>query len=181
MKQKRPALFLLLATLAIVGAIWSFMIISAARSETLDQRVHNVASQLKCPICQGESVADSPSLISQQMRSVIRQQLQSGKSEQQVIQYFVDRYGSQIVWSPPWQGFTLLAWLVPIALLLAGAFLLFSVLRNWRTRPAIVLSDDDPELANADEAELERYRAEIEGELAEADPIFAQRRMEANS
>jgi cytochrome c-type biogenesis protein CcmH len=172
MKQ-RQSLFLLLALLAVIAATWSFMILADARNETLDQRVHEVASQLKCPVCQGESVADSPSTISQQMRAVIRQQLQSGKSEQEVIQYFVDRYGEQIVWSPPWQGFTLLAWLVPIALVLVGAFLLFTVLRSWRTapftRPAV---DDNAELADIDEADLERYRAQVEDELAVSDPIL---------
>ena len=173
MKQRQP-LFLLLALLAVIAAIWSFMILADARNETLDQRVHDVASQLKCPVCQGESVADSPATISQQMRAVIRQQLQSGKSEQEVIQYFVDRYGEQIVWSPPWQGFTLLAWLVPIALLLVGAFLLFTVLRSWRTAPFIrPTGDDNAELADIDAADLERYRAQIEDELAASDPIFA--------
>ncbi len=172
MKQRQP-LFLLLALLAVIAATWSFMILAGARNETLDQRVHDVASQLKCPVCQGESVADSPSTISQQMRAVIRQQLQSGKSEQEVIQYFVDRYGEQIVWSPPWQGFTLLAWLVPIALLVVGAFLLFIVLRSWRTAPfTLPTKDDDAELADIDAAELERYRAQIEDELAASDPIF---------
>ena len=186
MKQKRP-FFFVLAMLAIVGATWSFMILTAARNETLDQRVHDVASQLKCPVCQGESVADSPSTISQQMRAVIREQLQSGRSEQQVIQYFVDRYGEQIVWSPPWQGFTLLAWLVPIALLLAGALLLFTVLRYWRNlsprqdaTPPANSAADEAELANIDEAELQQYRAQIEEELAASDPIFARQRMEAN-
>ena len=154
MKQRQP-LFLLLALLAVIAAIWSFMILTAARNETLDQRVHDVASQLKCPVCQGESVADSPSTISQQMRAVIRQQLQSGKSEQEVIQYFVDRYGEQIVWSPPWQGFTLLAWLVPIALLLVGALLLFTVLRSWRTAPVTrPTSDDNAELAGIGRAHV---------------------------
>ncbi len=178
-KQKR-SLFLVLAVVAVTGAIWSFMILSAARNETLDQRVHDVASQLKCPVCQGESVADSPSQISQQMRGVIRQQLQSGKSEQQIIQYFIDRYGQQIVWSPPWQGFTLLAWLVPIALLLGGVVLLFIVLRDWRTAPPTDTTGDDAELADLDDAELRRYRAQIEEELAAADPIFAPQRREAN-
>ncbi len=172
MKQRQP-LFLLLALLAVIAAIWSFTILTAARNETLDQRVHDVASQLKCPVCQGESVADSPSTISQQMRAVIRQQLQSGKSEQEVIQYFVDRYGEQIVWSPPWQGFTLLAWLVPISLLFVGAFLLIAVLRTWRIAPSTLPTGDDAELAHIDAADLERYRSQIEEELAASDPIFA--------
>ncbi len=182
MKQKR-SLFLVLALVAVIGAIWSFMILNTARrgaNETLDQRVQDVASQLKCPICQGESVADSPSHLAQEMRGVIRQQLQSGRSEQQVVQYFVDRYGQQIVWSPPWQGFTLLAWLVPIALLLGGAVLLFMVLRDWYTAPRVGTNDDDADLAGIDEAQLQRYRAQIEEELAGSDPIFAPRRMEAN-
>lgn len=179
MKQKR-SLFLVLALVALIGAIWSFMILNAARDETLDQRVQDVASQLKCPICQGESVADSPSQLAQEMRGVIRQQLQAGRSEQQVVQYFVDRYGQQIVWSPPWQGFTLLAWLVPIALLLGGAILLFIVLRGWYTAPRVGTNDDDAGLTGIDEAQLQRYRAQIEEELAESDPIFAPRRMEAN-
>src|SRR6266567_4779256 len=179
MKQRR-ALFLLLVALAVTTAIWSFIAFTAARSETLDQRVHDVASQLKCPVCQGESVADSPSTISQQMRGVIRQQLQSGQSEQQIIQYFIDRYGPQIVWSPPWQGFTLLAWLVPIILLLGGAVLLLMVLRDWYTAPRVGTNDDDADLAGIDEAQLQRYRAQIEEELAGSDSIFAPRRMEAN-
>jgi len=61
MRQKR-SLFLVLALVAVIGAIWSFMILNTARrsaNETLDQRVQDVASQLKCPICQGESVADA--------------------------------------------------------------------------------------------------------------------------
>ena len=182
MKQKRP-LFLILALVAIIGAIWSFMILNAARRDantTLDQRVQDVASQLKCPICQGESVADSPSQLAQEMRGVIRQQLQSGRSDQQVIQYFVDRYGQQIVWSPPWQGFSLLAWLVPITLLLGSALLLFMVLHDWHTAPRVGTSDNDSDLAGIDDTELQHYRAQIEKELAESDPIFTPREMEAH-
>ena len=84
-----------------LAAAGSKVLLVAPAPESLDQRVHDVASQLKCPVCQGESVADSPSTISQQMRAVIRQHLQQGQSEQQVIQYFVSRYGISILWSPP--------------------------------------------------------------------------------
>lgn len=179
MKQKRP-LFIALAVIAIVGAIWSFVFLSAPHTSTLDQRVQDVASQLKCPVCQGESVADSPSEIAQQMRAVIRQQLQSGKSEQEVISYFESRYGQQIVWSPPMQGFTLLAWLVPIALLLGGAFLLFFVLRDWHSMAASTQNaEGDTDLANIDEADLQRYAAQLERDLAADDPIFTQHRTEA--
>ncbi len=76
--KRRRSLLLCIAILAIVGSIWSYVLITAPPQETLDQREHDVASQLKCLVCQGESVADSPALLSQQMRAIIRQQLQSG-------------------------------------------------------------------------------------------------------
>ncbi|TME60407.1 MAG: cytochrome c-type biogenesis protein CcmH, partial [Chloroflexi bacterium] len=90
MKQRRP-LFIGLAVVAIVGAIWYSIFLQNPPQQTLDQRVQHVGSQLKCPVCQGESVADSQSAIAQQMRGIIRQQLQSGMSEQAVIQYFQAR------------------------------------------------------------------------------------------
>src|SRR5690348_12559407 len=112
------------------------MLINASRSLTLEQRAREIGAQLKCPVCQGESVADSPSTLSQQMRGIILRQLREGKSEQEIIQYFRNSYGDQIIWSPPWQGFTLFAWLAPMALLLGGIILLFFTLRDWRSAPS---------------------------------------------
>jgi cytochrome c-type biogenesis protein CcmH len=171
MKQKRT-IFLLLGIVAIVAAFWSLLSLNAATHKTLDQQVYEVGSQLKCPVCQSESVADSPALIAQQMRGVIRQQLQSGRSEQQVLQYFIDTYGEQIAWSPPWQGFTLLAWLVPIALVLVGAAFLFFTLREWRAIAPAHAEEDGKMLAYVGDPELERYRKQLEEELAADDPLF---------
>src|SRR5436190_23753235 len=131
---KHRSLLLILGLAAIICSIWVYTLLISPSQQTLDQRVHDVASQLKCLVCQGESVADSPATLSLQMRGVIRQQLQSGKSEQEVIQYFVSRYGDRILLSPPWQGLTLLAWLVPIALMVGGILLLFVVLRSWQSQ-----------------------------------------------
>ena len=171
--KRRRSLLLCIAILAIVGSIWSYVLITAPPQETLDQREHDVASQLKCLVCQGELVADSPALLSQQMRAIIRQQLQSGKSEQEVIQYFVSRYGNRILWSPPWQGFTLLAWLIPIGLLLGGALLLFFVLRGWLTQAnAASPGDGALTLEGMDESELAQYRQQIEKELQEVELDF---------
>ena len=125
--RKRRSLLIFLAVAAIVGAIWSYEFLITPRQQTLDQRVYTVASQLKCLVCQGESVADSPATLSQQMRGIIRQQLQSGKSEQEVIQYFESRYGDRILWSPPWQGFTLLAWNPLYEQITLGVILLLAV------------------------------------------------------
>lgn len=175
--QRRPFL-LVSAALVIIAAAWSFVIFHpSSASQTLDQRTRAVASQLKCPICQGESVADSPSFLAQEMRRSIHDQLQAGRSEQQVIQYFEDRYGSQIVWSPPKQGFDLLAWVVPIGLLLAGLLLIALVMRDWRSGGSIVeAGDEEPPHTLVEDAEtgseLASYRKQLEDELAADDVIF---------
>ena len=172
--KKRHSLLLFLAVVTIISSIWLYTFLVSPSKQTLDQRVHNVASQLKCLVCQGESVADSPATLSLQMRGVIRQQLQSGKSEQEVIQYFVSRYGDRILLSPPWQGLTLLAWLVPIALMFGGILLLFVVLRNWQSHSKRETDiADRAESVNIDEKELAYYQHQIEQELAAEDPVFS--------
>ena len=172
--KKRRALLIIIAVVVLLAAIWSYVLLVAPSQESLDQRVHDVASQLKCPVCQGESVADSPSTISQQMRGVIRQQLQQGQSEQQIIQFFVSRYGSNILWSPPKQGFTMLAWIIPIAILLIGALLLVLVLRGWLAagRATRRIGEDDGG-EQLDQDDLQQYQAHLEQELAADDPMFA--------
>ncbi len=171
--KKRHSLLLVLGIVAIISSIWLYTFLVSPSKQTLDQRVHDVASQLKCLVCQGESVADSPATLSLQMRGVIRQQLQSGKSEQEVIQYFVSRYGDRILLSPPWQGLTLLTWLVPIALMIGGVLLLFVVLRSWQSNSDKQPIEDRAESVNIDEKELAYYQRQIEEELAAEDPVFS--------
>jgi cytochrome c-type biogenesis protein CcmH len=177
--RRLSPLLLILAALALIAAVWSTLLIIKPKQETLDQRVQNVASQLRCPVCQGESVADSQATIAQQMRQVIREQLQSGKSEQDVIQHFIRSYGDQIVWLPPWQGFSLLVWLVPLVFFLGGAVLVYIVLREWRSGGAVA---EGSNRASGNEilldADLEQYRAQLEAELAEEDPLFRHPRTE---
>lgn len=173
--ENRPFLFVL-AVVLFLGVLWSYLFITASTHRTLDQRTHDVAAQLKCPVCQNESVADSPSIISQQMRSVIRQQLQAGRSEQQVVQYFEDRYGPQIILSPPWQGFSLLIWLVPIALFLAGLGTLFFIVRDWRQgapmHDAALDERNENRGVSEEDAEMVQYRQQLEQELAAEDVLF---------
>ncbi len=171
--RKRRSLLIFLAVTAILGSIWCYALLTRPPQQTLDQRVHDVASQLKCLVCQGESVADSPATLSQQMRENIRQQLQSGKSEQEVIQYFVSRYGDRILLSPPSQGFTLLAWLVPIALLLGGTLLLFVVLWSWHTQSSRgSLENDAAESEAINESDMAYYQQQVLVQLAAEDPVL---------
>ena len=155
------------AVLVVVAAVWTATLVAHAQPETLDQRVYDVASQLQCPICQGESAADSPSTLAQQMRGVIRERLQAGPSNQQVIDYFVSTYGDGIRESPPMSGFTLVMWLGPLVMLLVGIWLVTTVAKQWRAVPALAAAGDtdDADLGDLSPEDEARYRALLDAEL----------------
>jgi cytochrome c-type biogenesis protein CcmH len=120
-----------------------------------EQTVHDVASQLRCVVCQSLSVADSPSETANQMRAIIRERLVAGDSPEQVRAFFVEKYGDWILLSPPKSGFTLLVWVVPFVGLGIGLVLVAIVLRRWsRTPQAAAPSHIDP-------AVRERIRREM--------------------
>ena len=97
----------------------------------LEARTRAVASQLRCPVCQGISIEDSPSELAQDMRNVVRQQLRAGRTPDEIKAYFVGRYGDWILLEPPAHGFTLLVYALPIGLLVAGGGVLTVALRRW--------------------------------------------------
>ncbi len=127
---------------------------SAAPRTSLTDRTMAIARDLRCLVCQGESVADSPSGFSQGIRGEIRRRLRAGESASQIENFLVSRYGDKILLAPPASGIGNLAWLAPPALVLAGVVLLVMLVLNWRQRgraPAAVVLDEY----------LERVRAEI--------------------
>ncbi len=167
---RRPANVVALVVLAAAAIVWAATAIQSARGETLDQRTHDVAAQIQCPVCNGESAADAPSPVALEMRAVIRQKLAQGESEQQVLDYFAQQYGSGILESPPKQGFTSLIWLAPPLAFLAGLVLLVSVGREWRAAQTASGADpggdsDTTETATMTDADRERYRLVLQREL----------------
>jgi cytochrome c-type biogenesis protein CcmH len=137
------------------------LVTPVAHGDDLDERVRQIASQLQCPVCQSVSVADSPSELARQMRGVIRQKLERGETPEQIIQYFIDRYGEGVLLNPPKRGFTLGAWLAPLIILLAGGWVVAAFVRA-RTRRAGTQEALDEDTMPAD---LERYREAIRREL----------------
>jgi cytochrome c-type biogenesis protein CcmH len=85
------------------------------RETELDRQVKEVSSQLRCVVCQGLSIQDSPSTLAQEMRSLVREQLEAGQSPEQVKAYFVERYGEWVLLRPKASGVNLLVYLLPVA------------------------------------------------------------------
>ena len=107
---------------------------SAPADSALDAATRSLSSQLRCPVCQGLSVQDSPSELAQQMRDVVRQQLQDGKTPDQIKDYFVARYGQWILMAPPAAGFNWLVYSLPGVVLLFGIVFLVVMVRRWTSR-----------------------------------------------
>jgi len=97
----------------------------------LDAQVRKLSAELRCPVCQGLSLADSPSELSQEMKNVVRAQLESGKSPDEVKAYFVGRYGEWILLEPKPHGWNLLVYALPLLLVLAGLAGVFFLARRW--------------------------------------------------
>lgn len=101
-----------------------------AVADDLDAQTDAIASRLRCPVCQNESVAESPSVLAQQMRALIRTKLRSGESSDQIIAYFVDKYGEWILLEPPRRGILWLVWVGPLIALALGAAVAARFLRH---------------------------------------------------
>jgi cytochrome c-type biogenesis protein CcmH len=101
----------------------------------LEARTASVAAQLRCPVCQGESIQDSPSELAQQMRGLVKDQLRAGKTPDQVKAYFVSKYGEWILLDPRPRGFNLVLYFTPYVLLLAGLGVVVIAVRRWTGPP----------------------------------------------
>ncbi|MEO6444674.1 MAG: cytochrome c-type biogenesis protein [Gemmatimonadaceae bacterium] len=109
---------------------------SAQMSESeLERRTREVAAQLRCPVCQGNSIQDSPSELAQEMKGVVRDQLAAGRTPNEVKQYFIDKYGEWVLLEPTASGFNLLVYVLPVLMLLGGAFVIVRAVRKWTTAP----------------------------------------------
>jgi cytochrome c-type biogenesis protein CcmH len=100
--------------------------------------VRAITTRLRCPVCQGESVADSPSQNAQEITTLVQQQLQSGWSTEQIEQYFIDRYGDWVLLDPPRSGATLWLWVAPVVALTVGAMAIVSRLGPSPRRRVLV-------------------------------------------
>jgi len=121
-----------------------------ADDPVLEKRMIGLAQNLRCLVCQNESLASSHSELAEDLRREVREQMQKGMSDQEIIDYLVSRYGDFVLFDPPVKSYTLLLWYGPFALLLAGlAGLVFQLRKRKNKISEAHLSDEDAHRAAA--------------------------------
>lgn len=116
----------------------------------VEQRLAKLSQELRCLVCQNETLADSRADLAEDLRDEIRIQIRAGKSDQEIIAFLTQRYGDFILYRPPVRPTTYLLWFGPFVLLLAGLAILFQYVRRRRD-----MIDEQP-LSNADRAQAEK-------------------------
>jgi cytochrome c-type biogenesis protein CcmH len=116
-----------------------------AEDPVLEKRMIGLAEKLRCLVCQNESLASSHAELAEDLRREVREQMKLGKSDQEIIDYLVARYGDFVLYDPPMKKTTLLLWYGPFALLLIGGGVLVYQLRKRKSQIA------EPELSAEDE------------------------------
>lgn len=152
----RPALrrgLLLFFSLVLLAAI---ALACASQEATLEERAYALDRQLMCPVCDGQTVDQSNAQVALDMKEVIREKLNAGESEDEILDYFSARYGDAVLASPPASGFSVVVWIVPSAALLVGVALLAVIMRRMKKRHTGEESSDEG---------LDEYLAQVDREL----------------
>jgi cytochrome c-type biogenesis protein CcmH len=134
---------------------------SALLDPPREARVQALGKQLRCPMCQGLSIADSNSSAARAQMDKVRELVAAGRTDQEIRDYFTSRYGEWALLEPPASGMNLLVWMLPLLLLVGGAFAIARAMRRPAVAPASPAPPSDREGPPADDPYLEAVRAEL--------------------
>jgi cytochrome c-type biogenesis protein CcmH len=137
--------------LAAVVAVVLGILLWPGGSASPAERARSIEEQLKCPECQGLSVADSQAPTSRAIRADVKRRIAAGQSDATIRQAYVDKYGESILLDPRGSGLGLLVWVLPVLALALGALGIGFALARWRREPRLHATD-------ADEALVDRAR-----------------------
>lgn len=132
-----------LVALAVVATV-ALAIGTVARPghQTVADRVQHVTSQLRCPVCSGETVADSNAPISRDIRAAVEQRVTAGQSNGQITDYIVQKFPGTLL-TPPTRGIGLIVWALPVLAFAAAAATLAVAFVRWRSRPLVTVTAAD--------------------------------------
>ncbi|EAU3588468.1 cytochrome c-type biogenesis protein CcmH, partial [Salmonella enterica] len=125
-----PGMVMLMLALVISGSARATTDVMPFKDEAQEQQFRQLTEQLRCPKCQNNSIADSNAMIATDMRRRVYDLMQEGKSRQEIIDYMVARYGNFVTYDPPLTPLTVLLWVLPLAAIVAGGWIIVARTRR---------------------------------------------------
>ena len=142
----------------LLGFALTFSACASEAPPSLEERAQSIDKQLICLQCPGETIDQSQVELAAQMRAAVRARLEDGWTRDEILRYFVDRYGEAVLAAPPKEGFSLLAWVVPPVGLAGALVLLLLVVRSMRVRSDVQNEGTEP-------GQMEDYLAMADAEM----------------
>ena len=136
MKALRSVLIVL--ALLSCGSAWAVQPDEVLPDPALEARARALSKELRCMVCQNQSIDDSEAPLARDLRILVRERLTAGDSDPQVVDFLVARYGEFVLLKPRFEWHNAVLWLTPAAALLAGAFAIYAALRRRRVAPSRV-------------------------------------------
>lgn len=139
----------------IIWLMMSFSVLAIgvdeARLENPKQeaRAQELMKQLRCLVCQNQSIVDSDASLAKDLRIIVRERIMAGDNDEQILSYMTSRYGDWVLLKPPFDGATIILWLSPLLLLLVGFFIIFNTQKKRKSYVSFEpLSDDEKQRLN---------------------------------
>ena len=150
-----------LIALCFVASIWGNAIAAPVTIYKFDSKereaiFYKLSDELRCLVCQNQNIAESNSELAQDLRKQIYTMLQQGKSEDEIVEFMVDRYGDYVLFNPPFKPLTWLLWLGPMMILFVALFVVMKAIGSQRKN-----KDSDDEYAADDLARLQSLKSEL--------------------
>ncbi len=144
--RRKLALLALLTAALFTHAAFAGEAAPAAADPVLESRMLAITTELRCLVCQNQTIADSHADLAIDLRQQVRELLQKGQTNQQILDYMTDRYGDFVLYRPPLKGTTVLLWAGPGVMMVGGMVLLVIILRRRSRLPE---DQFDPEETDA--------------------------------
>ncbi len=134
--------------------------------EELEKTANELYGRIMCPICPGQTIAQSSNETSKQMRDLVLKKLRQGETKEEILQYFTSRYGERILAKPNKKGLNLMLWFLPFVFLTLAAIVIYLLIRHWTKKFQVKT------VTHFEEAEKAEYKERLEKELKEFDEGF---------
>ena len=134
--------------------------------EELKNTARELYEQIMCPLCPGQTIGRSTNETSKQMRDMVLKKLRQGETKEEILKYFISRYGERIMAKPNKKGLNLMLWLLPFVFLALTAIVIYLLIRLWARKARV------EEAPRFKEAESVKYKERVEKELKEFDDGF---------